>query len=154
MNGVRMSNNRLNQSLVGAYQTRDLKENIDRGLNTVDLNYAGFNAASEDSFEKYKMKSHVNRVLLWLASKPYDYVRESFKGGVLYNLLGKLSNDTTVEEWKSTITEKFNEEFSNELSIMLMQINLDKINKKAILKMIVKDNINKLTFTVNTEVEE
>lgn len=143
----------LNSSLVSDYQTKTLEQRINDNINSVDLNYLGFDAKTDVSIEKYKIQSHINRVLLWLASKPYDYVRESLKGGVLYSLLGKLSNEDTASEWEQDIRSRFNDEFYQELSLIYIKVDLDKVNKKATITMIVQDNINKKTFSVNTEAE-
>ena len=141
---------KLNSSLIKDYQTTSLNEKIQTRLNTVDLNYLGYDPNGKDSFEKYGVYSHINRVLLWLASKPNDYVRESFKGGILWSLLGRINNDSNHTEWENTIKERFNEEFSSELSLMYISISLDVPTKTAILNMVVSDNLNKQTFTVST----
>ena len=65
---------KLNSSYRSDLQSRTFNEKIEISKNTVDLNYEGFNAQTDKSIERYGVSSHVNRVLMWLASKPNDYV--------------------------------------------------------------------------------
>ena len=43
---------KLNSSLIKDYQTTSLNEKIQTRLNTVDLNYLGYDPSGKDSFEK------------------------------------------------------------------------------------------------------
>ena len=142
---------RLNSPLISDLQSTTFKEKINTSLNEVDLNWLGNNRYSDDSFEKYGTKANVNRVLLWLASKPDDYIRESLKGGILYSLLGQLTSDTNLREWESSIREKFNAEFSQDLEIFLLKLTADKTYKKLKIEMIVRDVLLNKTFPVSTE---
>lgn len=143
----------LNSSYISDAQTRSLDEKVQDTRNTVDLDYQGFDRMAEESFEKYGMQSHVNRALLWLESKPNDYVRESFKGGVLYGLLAQNSNEPNLREWETLIRDRFNEEFMGDLSLVYVRLSMDKQRRILHINMMVKDNIARLTSTITTQAE-
>ena len=143
----------LNSSYISDAQTRSLDEKVQDTRNTVDLYYQGFDRMTEESFEKYGMQSHVNRALLWLESKPNDYVRESFKGGVLYGLLAQNSNEPNLREWETLIRDRFNEEFMGDLSLVYVRLSMDKQRRILHINMMVKDNIARLTSTITTQAE-
>lgn len=143
----------LNSSYISDAQTRSLDEKVQDTRNTVDLDYRGFDRMTEESFEKYGMQSHVNRALLWLESKPNDYVRESFKGGVLYGLLAQNSNEPNLREWETLIRDRFNEEFMGDLSLVYVRLSMDKQRRILHVNMMVKDNIARLTSTITTQAE-
>lgn len=143
----------LNSSYISDAQTRSLDEKVQDTRNTVDLDYQGFDRMTEESFEKYGMQSHVNRALLWLESKPNDYVRESFKGGVLYGLLAQNSNEPNLREWETLIRDRFNEEFMGDLSLVYVRLSMDKQRRILHINMMVKDNIARLTSTITTQAE-
>lgn len=142
---------RLNSPLIGDIQSTNLHKKINTSLNEVDLNWLGNDRHSKDSFEKYGTKANVNRVLLWLASKPDDFIRESLKGGILYSLLGQLTSDTNLRDWENKIKERFNAEFSQDLEIFLLKLTTDKTYKKLKIEMIVRDCLLNKTFPVSTE---
>lgn len=147
-----MSN--LNQSIIGELQSKTLQEKVNTLNNWVDLSWRGYDHSSyEDpsSVEKYGIKAHINRVLLWLASKPLDYVRSDFKGGVLYSLLGKLNSDANLLEFKQDIQNRFNLEFSQDLTLLFLELKTDKSYKKLYINMIVKDAITDSVFPITTE---
>ena len=102
---------KLNSSYISDLQSTSLEEKIESSKNSVDLYYEGYDRNSNIAFEQYGKYAHINRVLLWLSTKPRDYVRSSFTGGILYSLLGQLGNDTNLKSWENDIREKFNEEF-------------------------------------------
>lgn len=143
----------LNSSYISDIQTRDLKEKIQDGRNVVDLDYEGYNRLTDESFIKKGTNAHINRVLLWLASKPDDYVRETFKGGVLYSLLARNINDPNLREWESSIRERFNSEFYGELNLVYVKLNIDKIRKILYVNMIVKDTLTRDSYTIATQAE-
>lgn len=146
---------RLNNSLINDNQSRTLSQRVDTLTNTVDLNYNGYSTLNiNDSFEKYGVYSHINRVLLWLASKPHDFVRSSLKGGILYSLLGTLQKDSVAQEWEEIIMERFNENFSGELSMLTCKVTFDKQRRKVTVSVVVKDNVNQSVFSLNVEVEK
>ena len=95
--------------------------------------------------------AHVNRVLFWLSSKRDDYVRESFKGGILYDLLNIRCNDEELTSWEQTIKEKFNNEFSGELELVYLKLTSNPKQKKIIINMIVRDKLENKTFPISTE---
>lgn len=142
----------LNNSVIKESQLQSLETRILAGTNGVDLDYLGYDHTDTDaSIIKKRDKANVNRVLFWLASKKDDYVRESFKGGVLYSLLGVLCNTTNLSEWEQTITSRFNSAFANDMNIMYLKLYTDKNYKKITVTMIVKDLVESSIFTVSTE---
>lgn len=142
----------LNNSVIKESQLQSLETRILSGTNGVDLNYLGYDHTDTDSsIIKERDKANVNRVLFWLASKKDDYVRESFKGGVLYSLLGVLCNTTNLSEWEQTITSRFNSAFANDMSIVYLKLYTDKNYKKIAVTMVVKDLVESSIFTVSTE---
>lgn len=142
----------LNNSVIKESQIKSLEERVYNATNGIDLSYTGYD--SSDSNSKLVLerdKANVNRVLFWLASKRDDYVRESFKGGVLYDLLGVVCNTTNLKDWESIITERFNESFSNDMQLVLVKLSVDKNYKKIIVNMVVRDIVENSVFTVATE---
>jgi len=143
---------RLNSSLINDYQSKTLAEKIESVTNGIDFNYLGYDKSkSEKSFVKYGNDANINRVLFWLSSKRKDYVREEFKGGILYDLLGQLCSTTNLTDWENTIRSKFNEEFSEDLNIVLLKLTTDKTYRKLVINMVVQDKLKNITFPVSTE---
>lgn len=144
---------RLNRSIIGELQSQTLKENIEKSLNGVDISYLGKDRLSTRTLVKYGYDAHVNRALFWLSSKRDDYVREDLKGGVLYDLLGILDNSTDLKEWEDIIKNRFNDEFRNDLELIMLNLVMDKKRKTLILNMIIKDTVENKTFPASTEVK-
>lgn len=143
---------RLNSSYISDLQSRDLETKIESSKNTVDLWYEGYDRNNPSrSFEQYGKYSHVNRALLWLASKPRDFVRSSWTGGVLYSLIGQLGSDTNLKEWEDEIMERFNEEFAGDLQLMYITLNIDKKRRVLSINMIVRDAISNEMYPITTE---
>lgn len=142
---------RLNKSIIGELQSQTLKQKIDTSLNGVDIDYKGRSRVSPDTLVKNGYSAHINRALFWLSSKRDDYIRESFKGGVLYDLLGVLGNDTNLKDWEEIIRNKFNEEFSNDLELMVINLSMNKQRKMLSITMIIRDVIKNRTFPVSME---
>lgn len=143
----------LNSSYISDLQTRDLDQKIQDSRNTVDLWYEGYDATYNKKFEQYGVYSHINRVLLWLSSKPYDYIRESFKGGVLYSLLGQITTDTNLSSWENEIRDRFNQEFANDLSLLYIKLTMDKTKRILYINMAVRDAITSEVYPISTEAE-
>lgn len=143
---------RLNRSLIDDVQSKTLEERIESAVNGIDIDYLGFDKLDPKStFIKTGSDANVNRVLFWLSSKRKDYVREEFKGGILYDLLGQLCSDTNLAEWENAITAKFNEEFSGDLNLVLLRLTTDKTYRRLIINMVVQDRVKNITFPVSTE---
>lgn len=142
----------LNNSVIKESQIKSLETQIIEGTNRLDLNYFGYDHTNPDSgIVVNRDKANVNRVLFWLASKKDDYIRESFKGGILYSLLGTLCNTTNLSEWEQTISSRFNSAFSGDMSIMYIKLYADKNYRRILVTMAVKDIIENSIFTVSTE---
>lgn len=144
---------KLNKSIIGELQSLTLKDKIDKSLSGVDINYQGRNRLYSNNLVKKGYDAHINRALFWLSSKRDDYVRESFKGGVLYDLLGILDSNTNLSYWEDTIKRRFNDEFSNDLELVMLELIMDKTRRKLTLNMIIKDVIENKTFPASTEVK-
>lgn len=147
-----MSN--LNKSLISDFQTKTFEEKIKASVNGVDLYWLGYDHTSDllpSSVERYGVQANINRVLLWLSSKPNDYIRESLKGGILYSLLGQLTQDTNLEDWERIIKSRFNDEFANDLDLFYLKITPDKAYRKITINMIVRDKVTNNTFPLTTE---
>lgn len=142
---------KLNSSYISDLQSTSLEEKIESSKNSVDLYYEGYDRNSNIAFEQYGKYAHINRVLLWLSTKPRDYVRSSFTGGILYSLLGQLGNDTNLKSWENDIREKFNEEFSADLQLMYITLDLDKTRRILHISMIVRDLISNEVYPISTE---
>lgn len=143
---------RLNRSLIDDVQSKTLEERIESAVNGIDVDYLGFDKSDPKStFIKTGTDANVNRVLFWLSSKRKDYVREEFKGGILYDLLGQLCSDTNLAEWENAISAKFNEEFSGDLNLVLLRLTADKTYRRLIINMVVQDRVKNVTFPVSTE---
>lgn len=142
----------LNSSVINESQIKSLKERVYKSTHGIDLNYLGYDSTDNNSkLVLERDKANVNRVLFWLASKKDDYIRESFKGGVLYELLGVSCNTTNLSDWEKTITERFNESFSSDMQLMYIKLITDKDFKKIIVNMVVRDIVENSVFTVATE---
>lgn len=142
----------LNNSVIKESQIKSLKERVYTATNSIDINYLGFDCFNSNSkIALTRDSANTNRVLFWLSTKKDDYIRESFKGGVLYSLLGVLCNTTNLTEWEKIITEKFNDNFSNDLQLLYLKLTVDKNYKKLTVNMIVKDIVENSVFTVATE---
>lgn len=141
-----------NKSLMGDLQTYNLQEKIELASNEVDLNYNGYDVQNPKSvFTQVGYAAHVNRVLFWITSKRNDYVRSSFKGGVIYDILGKLATESNLEYWEKNILQRFNMEFSNDLTLLSVKLSTDKNKRYLKINMVVQDKMSNHTFTVNTE---
>lgn len=144
---------RLNKSLVGEFQETILSDQIKEINSSLDLNYRGFNRENpKDFLIKYNSQATVNRVLFWLTSKPNDYIRQSYKGGLLYAMLGSKSTDIDVQKWETEIRNKFNQDFSSDLTLTLLKLDVDKFRKILTIQMIVQDNITKAMTPITTGV--
>lgn len=143
-----------NKSIIKEVQDKVLKKKIDEYSSGVDINFRGYDRNTyNDSIIKKGTDAHINRVLFWLSSKRDDYVRDSFKGGILYDMLGEVTRESNLKEWEYTIKNRFNEEFSGDLDLMLVTVSLDNDNKKIIIDMVVRDTIDNRTFPISTGVE-
>lgn len=142
---------RLNGSYISDLQSRTFEEKIESSKNSVDLYYEGYDRNKNIAFEQYGRYSHVNRVLLWLASKPHDFVRVSFTGGILYSLIGQLTSDSNLKEWENEIRDRFNEEFMNDLQLMYITLKIDKTRKILSVNLIVRDVISNEMYPITTE---
>lgn len=149
---------KLNRALVGDLQTTTLKEKIQNSIQGTDLWWLGYDHNSSTNptttIVSTNVRANVNRVLLWLASKENDYVREPLKGGVLYNLLGTLNNSTNLSQWEDLIKSRFNEEFANDLDLLMLTLTPDPTYKRLYVQMIVRDKVTNKTFPVSTEASE
>lgn len=146
---------RQNPIITSDLQTRNISQNVNISLRRVDLNFMGNKTLSRYSKEKKLelsgVQADVNRVLFWLSSKRDDYVRSYLKGGVLYDLLGSLANEPNLEYWKEEIIRRFNEEFSGEMTLLFIELTINKKTRTLIINMVVRDNFSNITFPVNTE---
>lgn len=143
---------RLNKSQINDLQSMTFEDKVEDSVIGLDFNYLGFNKNVEDiKLLKYGTDANVNRVLFWLSSKKTDYVREPNKGGVLYELLGKLNNKTNLQEWEEGIKEKFNREFFGDMQMLMLQLVPDRKYKKLIINMVVMDKLTNKTFPIGTE---
>lgn len=140
-----------NKSLISDLQSQTLQSQVKRDKQVVDLNYSGYDRNSNKSFERYEGSAHRNRLLLWLASHPYDYVREPLKGGIIYSLLSRSVNDINLKEWEQEIQERFNEEFSSDLTLLYIKLSFNQITKGLLINMAVRDNLTKESVTLSTE---
>lgn len=93
-----------------------------------------------------------NKVLLWLHSINGDYVRESTKGGVLYNLLGRSMNEDSAAKIKASIATFFSANFAEDLSLVDVAVTADKQNRRWIVQLYVRDVLRRETFDVSVGV--
>ena len=145
---------RLNRSfIVTEHQETTLADSSEALKRATDLNYLGYDRLNpQKDFVLSGFQANVNRVLLWLASKPNDYIRQSYKGGVLYALLAQKAADPDLRSWESEIKDRFNTDFSQDLSLVTLDLNIDKKTKTLSLHMIVQDNITNAMIPVVTGV--
>ena len=120
-------------SIIKDIQDKTIGTLIEKTNNGVDINYLGYSAVNRNSIVKSGTDAHINRVLFWLSSKRDDYVRESFKGGILYDLLNIRCNDEELSSWEQTIKSKFNEEFSGELELVYLKLSSNPKQRKIII---------------------
>lgn len=141
----------VNNSIIKNTQDKTIVSLIDKSNNGVDINYLGYSSVLRSPIIKSGTNAHINRVLFWLSSKRDDYVRESFKGGILYDLLNIRCNDEELTSWEQTIKSKFNEEFSGELELVYLKLNSNPKQRKITINMIVRDRLENKTFPISTE---
>lgn len=141
----------VNNSIIKNTQDKTIVSLIDKSNNGVDINYLGYSSVLRSPIVKSGTNAHINRVLFWLSSKRDDYVRESFKGGILYDLLNIRCNDEELTSWEQTIKSKFNEEFSGELELVYLKLNSNPKQRKITINMIVRDRLENKTFPISTE---
>ena len=141
----------LNRDLIGDYQSLDLQERISKTLTSVDLSYTGYDRLNPSSIDKYNNNAHVNRVLFWLSSGRYDYVRQPYSGGILRNLVGQILSDDNLTLWENTIKNAFEENFSNDLKLPYIKLHVDKVKRILTVNMIVQDILSNKMFTVTEE---
>ncbi len=143
---------RLNKSLVNDLQSKTFEEKLIDSYTGIDFNYLGYDKSNPKSkLVLTGTAANVNRVLFWLSSKKTDYVREPNKGGILYELIGKINNDTNIHAWEEDIIDKFNNEFFGDMQMISLSLTPDKKRNKLVINMIVMDKILNRTFTVGTE---
>lgn len=140
-----------NHSLMTDLQTKSIDERINISARGMDFDYRGYDVKKGGLFVKSGVDANVNRVLFWLASKRFDYTRSALRGGVLYDLLGILSNDTNLQYWEEEISKRFNAEFSNDLGLIVCRLSTDRNRRILRVNMVVQDRLNGKTFPVNTE---
>lgn len=148
-----MSN--LNKSLIGDLQTKTLQEKIISAITVVDLNWLGYDhlsGLSPSTIEKYNVQAHINRVMLWLSSKPNDYVRESLKGGILYTLLGESMSDENLASKEELLKVRFSDEFANDLDLIYLKLTRSTVGRGLIVNMIVRDRLVNITIPISAEV--
>lgn len=138
-------------SIINMAQENLLKNLVDTSNNGVDVNYLGYSSLKKNSIVKKGTEAHVNRVLFWLSSKRDDYVRESFKGGILYDLINIRCTQEELNSWEQTIKTKFNEEFSGELELVYLKLTSNPKQKKITINMIIRDRLENSTFPLSTE---
>lgn len=143
---------KLNKSLVNDLQSLTFEEKLEDVYKTIDLNYLGYNRLNKkSSLLKYGTDANVNRILLWLSSKKYDYVREPDKGGVLYSLLGKSNSEINIEEAEDHFKRCFTDEFTDYFDLLILKLIPQNKQRKITIYMVVFDRITLSTFTVSTE---
>lgn len=144
---------RLNKALVGELQEMVFSDQIKEIKGSLDLNYRGYNRENpKDFLVKTNYLATVNRVLFWLTSKPNDYIRQSYKGGLLYSMLGSKAADIDIQKWETEIRNKFNQDFSQDLTLTLLKLDMDNFRKVLTIQMIVQDNITKAMTPITTGV--
>ena len=143
--------NMVQNSIIKDIQDKTIGTLIEKTNNGVDINYLGYSSVYRNPIVKSGTNAHINRVLFWLSSKRDDYVRESFKGGILYDLLNIRCNDEELSSWEQTIKSKFNEEFSGELELVYLKLSSNPKQRKITINMIVRDRLENKTFPVSTE---
>lgn len=138
-------------SIIKNIQDKTIGTLIEKTNNGADIHYLGYSTVSRNPIVKRGTDAHINRVLFWLSSKRDDYVRESFKGGILYDLLNIRCNEEELSYWEQTIKSKFNEEFSGELELVYLKLSSNPKQRKITINMIVRDRLENKTFPISTE---
>ena len=137
--------------------------NIDLNLNIGDTrNYSNIDNFSDLFSEKTLKKldenklvltdeeCDKNRILLWLTSEDGDYVRTNVHG-ILYRMLGQRLDENTLEYWRNQLVQKFNIDFNNELSIIYLDLSINKKKRSLVINMVVKNNRTEMTTTTQVE---
>ena len=147
---------RLNSGIISLAQTLDINSSKRLQTSGVDLNFKGHDALSEkeEPFELSGHSANINRALFWLSSKKGDFGRRNLhRGGVLYEMLGKLSSDSNLKEWEASLTSEFNNEFSQDLELLDVQLYADPTYKKLIVNMVVRDVLTNKLITISEGAE-
>lgn len=139
--------------LLSSFQNTSLAEDAYRQVTGVDLNYLG-NVAGAGDFILSDVEALKSKVLFWITSVQGDYVREPEKGGILYNLLGKTLNVSSLNNMKEAITSSFNEMFSKEFQLVNLQLTPNTPTRGHLqIVMVVKDLLSTGLFKVAVGVE-
>ena len=147
---------RINSPVISIAQTLNINSNSNQLVKGMDLNFNGYNILDKNSipFELSDKNANINRALFWLSSKKGDYGRRDLdKGGILYDLLGKLCKNTNLSEWEEIIKTNFNLEFSRDLELIQIKLITDTTYKKLIINMIVRDLLTNQVFGISEGAE-
>lgn len=142
----------LNRELIGDFQSLDLSQRVAKTFTGVDLSYTGYDRHNPKSFERFNKDAHINRVLFWLSSRKGDFVRQPGEGGILYSIVGQLSSNFNTSLWEKVIADAFNTRFSNDLSLVSLNISIDKATRILTIDMVVRDLYDDKLFTVAEEI--
>lgn len=135
--------------LVSEAQSMLFAEAMEAAVNGVDFNLKGYSL--EDRTTEFVLEgtaANKNRVMLWLYSKPGDYVRQPDKGGPLYAILGIPLSKDNADAIEDSITLSFNNFFSPDLELVDAVVQPDNANKRWIITLYVKDPIRRELFDI------
>ena len=153
-NQVRYLRDKVKSALAGkdlnifGYDRDDLLESVNSRLTDYNSSVNEYNEAHKDD-DGFNAKATIellnddaikNQVLLWLTSKKGDFPRNSNNSGILYDILGKIENNTNVAMWENLLKTEFNLFFKDSgLSLQYVKIDYSTMNKIVTVSMLVTD---------------
>ena len=143
----------LNKYLIGDSQLKSLEDRIQVINNGVDLRLSGYDVDTGKSIVCSQNDAVLNRALFWLTSKKEDFVRNPGHGGVLYDLVGIGMSNLSLESWESSIKDRFNKEFSSELSLLYLKLTGYPDNHKIKMDLVVQDTLAKRNYQFSLETD-
>ena len=92
-----------------------------------------------------------NVIKMYLFSMRGDYGRNTAKGGILFNMLGKQVTDSNASALKDRINTAL-QDFTN-IVVQKIDVSLDTANKQFVVSITFIDNYNKFVNSLNFAVE-
>ena len=138
--------------ILSEIQTKMFGETARKFIDGKDLNYKGnsllADVSQQEDFVLDGTEAIKNKVLLWLTSSQGDYVREPYKGGILWGFLGKSLTDYNASTIQQDIQTYFAANFQGELELINVNVQKDIENRRWKIEMFVKDPIRRETFNL------
>lgn len=141
--------NKTTTNLISEAQSMLFAESMEALVNGVDFNLRGHNLTDSSSeFVLSGKEANKNRVMLWLYSKPGDYIRSPTRGGPLYAVIGKGMSQDDADSIRDSITLEFNSFFIDDLELFEVSVVPDTKRRRWNITLFVRDPIRRELFDI------